>query len=571
MAVRALPRSLRASSTSRRRCSPGRRPRARATTSCPSRVHPGQFFALPQSPQLFKQMLMVAGFDRYYQITQVLPRRGPARRPPARVHPDRRRDLVPRRGRDPPADGRHGPHGVQGGAGRRAAGPVPAHHATPRPCAATARTSPTCACRSSSPSSPTSCGRSNSRCSGRPRRLKDGRVAALRVPGGGEPLTRKEIDDLARVRRHLRREGARLHQGQRRSRSERGRAAVADREVPVRRRARGHPRAHAAQRRRRHLLRRRPRQGRERRAGRAAREDRPREGPRREAGWQPLWVVDFPDVRVRRGDKRWDAMHHPFTSPEGRARGALSSTDPGKALAKAYDMVLNGWEIGGGSVRIHREEVQSKVFRALGIGAEEARAKFGFLLDALAIRRAAARRHRLRPRPHRRADGRRGVDPRRHRFPEDTARAGPAHRGADAGRRAAAARAAHPPRARRRRPDARTFRAHDPRLVARRSYVASLVGVALAAPAREPAPQAMPEIAAGELPKEARETLELIRQGGPFPYQKDGPSSATSRARLPLRGRRLLSRVHRPDAGRARSRRAADRRRRPRRGRVLLH
>ncbi len=80
--------------------------------------------------------------------------------------------------------------------------------------------------------------------------------------------------------------------------------------------------------------------------------------------------------------QRWNAMHHPFTSPKDGHENYLE-TDPGKAIAKAYDLVLNGWEMGGGSVRIHREEVQSKVFRALGIEAEEARVKFGFLLDAL--------------------------------------------------------------------------------------------------------------------------------------------------------------------------------------------
>jgi aspartyl-tRNA synthetase len=80
--------------------------------------------------------------------------------------------------------------------------------------------------------------------------------------------------------------------------------------------------------------------------------------------------------------KRWDAMHHPFTSPADGHEDLLDE-DPGKAIAKAHDMVLNGWEIGGGSMRIHRQEVQQKVFRALGIGADEAQAKFGFLLDAL--------------------------------------------------------------------------------------------------------------------------------------------------------------------------------------------
>ncbi len=98
--------------------------------------------------------------------------------------------------------------------------------------------------------------------------------------------------------------------------------------------------------------------------------------------WKPLWVVDFPMFEYDEDEKRWNAMHHPFTAPKDGHEEYLG-TDPGRATAKAYDMVLNGWEMGGGSVRIHREEVQSKVFRALNIGAEEAQQKFGFLLDAL--------------------------------------------------------------------------------------------------------------------------------------------------------------------------------------------
>ena len=101
-----------------------------------------------------------------------------------------------------------------------------------------------------------------------------------------------------------------------------------------------------------------------------------------QAGWKPLWVVDFPMFEYDDEDARYVAAHHPFTSPKDEHLEYLE-TDPGRCLAKAYDMVLNGWEIGGGSVRIHREEVQSKVFRALKIGAEEAQLKFGFLLDAL--------------------------------------------------------------------------------------------------------------------------------------------------------------------------------------------
>ncbi|HRO59464.1 MAG TPA: aspartate--tRNA ligase, partial [Burkholderiaceae bacterium] len=99
-------------------------------------------------------------------------------------------------------------------------------------------------------------------------------------------------------------------------------------------------------------------------------------------GWRPLWVVDFPMFERDEENGRWVAVHHPFTSPKD-GHEDLMETDPARCTAKAYDMVLNGWEIGGGSVRIHREAVQSKVFRALKLGPEEARAKFGFLLDAL--------------------------------------------------------------------------------------------------------------------------------------------------------------------------------------------
>ncbi|MEJ8839281.1 aspartate--tRNA ligase [Ramlibacter sp. AN1133] len=101
-----------------------------------------------------------------------------------------------------------------------------------------------------------------------------------------------------------------------------------------------------------------------------------------EGQWQPLWVVDFPMFEFDEDAQRWNAVHHPFTSPKEGHEDWLE-TDPGRCVAKAYDAVLNGIELGGGSVRIHREDVQSKVFRALKIGEEEAKAKFGFLLDAL--------------------------------------------------------------------------------------------------------------------------------------------------------------------------------------------
>ena len=99
-------------------------------------------------------------------------------------------------------------------------------------------------------------------------------------------------------------------------------------------------------------------------------------------GWKPLWVVDFPMFEHDEENKRWSAVHHPFTAPKDGHEDWMD-TDPGRCIAKAYDMVLNGWELGGGSVRIHRADVQSKVFTALKIGPEEAQEKFGFLLDAL--------------------------------------------------------------------------------------------------------------------------------------------------------------------------------------------
>jgi len=98
--------------------------------------------------------------------------------------------------------------------------------------------------------------------------------------------------------------------------------------------------------------------------------------------WRPLWVIDFPMFEHDDENDRWTATHHPFTAPKD-GHEDLMETDPGKCIAKAYDMVLNGWELGGGSVRIHRADVQAKVFNALKISEEEQRLKFGFLLDAL--------------------------------------------------------------------------------------------------------------------------------------------------------------------------------------------
>ena len=126
--------------------------------------------------------------------------------------------------------------------------------------------------------------------------------------------------------------------------------------------------------------------------------------------FQFVWVTEFPLFEWNPDEKRWDSMHHPFTSPRPQDV-TLLETAPERVRARAYDLALNGSEIAGGSIRIHRADVQRHVFRLLGISDEDARARFGFFLDALEYRDAAARRHRVRARSHHRAHLRRIVDP----------------------------------------------------------------------------------------------------------------------------------------------------------------
>ena len=268
-----------------------------------------------------------------------------------------------------------------------------------------------------------------------------GRVAALRVPQGGQVHAQGDRR-LHGLRGALRRQGAGLHQGERARQGPR-RIAVADPEIPLAmRRSREFSSAPA------------PRDGDLIFFGAdSAKVVSDALGALRlkvgqdlklvEPGWRPLWVVDFPMFEWDAEAQRWAAMHHPFTSPANLDYAALAAS-PGEAIAKAYDMVLNGSEIGGGSVRIHTQELQSVVFDLLGISAEEARAKFGFLLDALKYGRAAARRHRLRPRSAGDADGGRRQHPRRDRLPEDANRGGSLDGCAHRGERGAAQGAAHP-------------------------------------------------------------------------------------------------------------------------------
>jgi aspartyl-tRNA synthetase len=345
----------------------------------PSRIHHGQFYALPQSPQLFKQMLMMAGFDRYYQVVKCFRDEDlRADRQPEFTQIDietsflgedeirpMMEGLVRRMFRDALGEELPDPFPVMAFAdAMRDYGsdkpdlrvPLKLTELTDLMKGVDFKVFRAAA------------------------EMANGRVAALRVPGGGS-LTRKEIDDYTTfvaiygakglayikvndaskpndqglqspivkflpegvLREILARTGAAdgdlVFFGA-------DRAKVVNDALGALRAKVGHERGLA--------------QGR----------------------WKPLWVVDFPMFEQDDDTGAWSARHHPFTAPKDGHEDRFA-TDPGNALAKAYDVVLNGWEIGGGSVRIHRPEVQAKVFEALDISPEDQRRKFGFLLDAL--------------------------------------------------------------------------------------------------------------------------------------------------------------------------------------------
>ena len=345
----------------------------------PSRVHDGQFFALPQSPQLFKQLLMVAGFDRYYQITKCFRDEDlRADRQPEFTQVDIETSFL----------GETEITAIMGDMVRcvfKEALAVDLPNPFPRMSHAEAvrrfgsdkpdlrvtleLTEITDAVKSVA-----------FKVFSGPANAPDGRVAAMRVPGGAN-MSRGEIDGytefvkiygargLAYIKvndaTRLNEDGLQspivknLDEGSLREIMARcgaqtgdviffgaDKAKVVNDALGALRIKIGHDKKYLT--------------------GEA---------------WRPLWVVDFPMFEYDEENKRWAACHHPFTSPKDGHEDWLE-TDPGKCLAKAYDLALNGWEIGGGSVRIHREEVQSKVFRALHIGAGEAPLKFGFLLDA---------------------------------------------------------------------------------------------------------------------------------------------------------------------------------------------
>ena len=344
----------------------------------PSRVYPGHFFALPQSPQLFKQLLMISGFDRYYQIVKCFRDEDlRADRQPEFTQIDIETSFLDQREITALMEEliRHVFKEVldvdlPNPFPRMAYDEAMARYGSDKPDLRVplTLTELTDVMRAV-----------EFKVFRDAAQLKDGRVAALRVPQGGD-LTRKEIDDytefvkiygakgLAYIKVNALEQGVAglqspilkfLPQAAVQAILERSgacdgdliffgadRAKVVNEALGALRVKIGHERGLA------------------------------------EAGWRPLWVLDFPMFEWDGEEKRWNAMHHPFTSPaEGHEN--LLGTDPGAARAIAHDMVLNGSEIGGGSVRIHRQDVQSKVFRALNIGPEEAEAKFGFLLQAL--------------------------------------------------------------------------------------------------------------------------------------------------------------------------------------------
>jgi aspartyl-tRNA synthetase len=337
----------------------------------PSRVHPGEFFALPQSPQLFKQLLMVAGFDRYYQIVRCFRDEDlRADRQPEFTQIDIETSFLDERAIQVLMEGlvREVFRDVLG---------IELPDPFPRLSYAEAMSR----YGSDKPDlriplelvDLTDLMKSvEFKVFRQAAELPDGRVAALKVSA---ELTRKEIDDLGPFVATYGAKGlAYIKVNPDGLQSPIVKFLPADVLQKILERTAAKPGdviffgADKA--------------GIVNDALGALRLKIGQDKKLAEKGWRPLWVLDFPMFEWDEEGKRWSAMHHPFTAPRD-GHEDLIGTDPARAVAKAYDMVLNGWEIGGGSVRIHRADVQAKVFKALGISDEEARSKFGFLLDNL--------------------------------------------------------------------------------------------------------------------------------------------------------------------------------------------
>jgi aspartyl-tRNA synthetase len=348
----------------------------------PSRVHDGTFFALPQSPQLFKQLLMVAGFDRYYQITKCFRDEDlRADRQPEFTQIDIETSFLDEQ------EIRALTEGMIRTVFRKALGVELPEYVQMTYAQAMHRfgsDKPDLRVRLEFTELTDLMRDVDFKVFSGPAGSPGGRVAALRIPAGGE-MSRSEIDAYTEFVKIY---GAKGLAWIKVNDAGKGRDGL---QSPIVKNL--HDAAIAG------IL---------ARTGAASGDliffgaDKAKVvndalGALRvkvghsEFGrthdlfvdsWAPLWVVDFPMFEYDEEARRWNAVHHPFTSPKD-GHEDLMDTDPGACVAKAYDMVLNGWELGGGSVRIHRAEVQSKVFKALNISPEDAKVKFGFLLDAL--------------------------------------------------------------------------------------------------------------------------------------------------------------------------------------------
>ncbi len=345
----------------------------------PSRTHPGQFFALPQSPQLFKQLLMMSGLDRYYQIARCFRDEDlRADRQPEFTQLDVEtsfltqdeimaliEELVSDLFKDVlNVDLGTLPHMSYAEAMARYGSDKPDLRNPLELVEVKDHLKDVDFKVFAGPANDPKC-----------------RVTALRVPGGREKLSRGEIDELHRVRQAVRRQGPGLHRGQRQSQGPR-RPAVADRQEHSRPRAYRYPRTQPARRRRRDVLRRRQVENRQRCARRAAPQAGQRPRPHRARLESPLGGR-LADVRMGR-QRQCAGLRCIIRSPRpSRSMPEQLRANPGTILSQGYDIVLNGTELGGGSVRIHRADVQQAVFELLGISAEEQQKKFGFLLEAL--------------------------------------------------------------------------------------------------------------------------------------------------------------------------------------------
>ena len=393
----------------------------------PARLAPGSWYALPQSPQLFKQLLMVAGMERYYQIARCYRDEDfRADRQPEFTQLDIEMSFVEQDDvielgeavvpRAVAAHRRRAAHPVPADDLRRGDGALRLRQARPA-LRQRARRVHRVLRRHAVPGLPERLRRRGRHA----RRREPAAQAARRLAGVGQAARRPRPGLRARAGRRQ------LGGPVAKNLTEAERAGLAEHVGATARRL--------------HLLRRRAPKASRGLLGAARLEIGRRCELIDEEAWSFLWVVDAPlfepaadavasgDVAVGAG--AWTAVHHAFTSPKAEFLDTFD-TDPGPALAYAYDIVCNGNEIGGGSIRIHRRDVQERVFKVMGLSEEEAQEKFGFLLDAFAFGAPphggiafgwdrivhAARRHRL--------------DPRRHRLPEVRRRLRPADRGAGA-------------------------------------------------------------------------------------------------------------------------------------------